>query len=77
MDTQDKAPPTLRVDVNGQSFARKLTPGAGAVTLRQPDKGVPSAATFEFPARLLKAGANEIGITTTSGSWLDLRCDSP
>jgi len=71
LDTQSRTPPELRIDVNGKSFTRKLPPGAGDDSVYgNPAKGKPHRVELTFPANLLKAGANAIDITTTSGSWL-------
>ena len=71
LDTQSGNPPTLRVQVNGQSFEVKLPRGAGDESVRgQPAKGRPHEFTVTFPARLLLAGDNTILITTLTGSWL-------
>ena len=71
IDTQGKTPPELRIEVNGKAFARPLPRGAGDDSVSgQPSKGREHRLDLPFPADLLKAGANEIAITTLSGSWL-------
>jgi len=71
VDTQGKIPPKLRIQVNGKAFERQMPAGAGDESVSgQPEKG--KEHRFEIPvdAGLLKAGANEISITTLSGSWV-------
>lgn len=71
LDTHSSAPPRLRVDVNGTTFERDLPNGAGDQSVQgEPSKGRPYVCTVEFPANLLRAGNNDILITTTSGSWM-------
>jgi alpha-mannosidase len=71
LDTQNASPPALRVEVNGQAFEQTLPAGAGdASVFGQPDKGRPYEFTIPFPASLLKAGDNEVRITTLRGSWM-------
>ena len=71
LDTQNQAPPRLRIEVNGKPFERQLTAGAGDESVKgNPAKGKPQHFAQSFPAALLKAGNNEIAITTLSGSWL-------
>ncbi len=78
LDTHRQAPPELRITVNGtplQPTANQTTfrmpPGAGdASVFGEPAKGKEHQLGVAFPANLLKSGANEIAITTHSGSWL-------
>ena len=71
VDTQKGVPPTLRIQINGQEFDRALPPGAGdASVFGDPAKGREHTCDIPFPAELLKAGVNEISLTTRSGSWL-------
>jgi alpha-mannosidase len=71
VDTHSQSPPEVRMSVNGRGFTRKLPRGAGDDSVfGQPAKGKNSEFTVNFPAELLKAGVNEIGITTLSGCWL-------
>ena len=71
VDTQNRSAPELRIDVNGKSFTRKLPNGTGDASVNgEPAKGKPLHVEFPFPATLLKSGANEIDITTLSGSWI-------
>ena len=70
IDTHSRAVPTLRVEVNGQAFERKLPAGAsdGSV-LGNPAAGKPCQVTVEFPAALLRSGNNQISLTSMAGSW--------
>jgi len=80
VDTQQPGASGARVTVNG----KPMQPAADQTTFRlprgggddsylgQPAKGKPATATrgSDFPASLLKAGGNELALTTRSGSWL-------
>jgi hypothetical protein len=71
LDAQRRTAPALKIEVNGESFERSVTPGAGDETIQgHPDQGKPSRVKVEFPVRLLKAGDNQVRITTIKGSWL-------
>jgi hypothetical protein len=71
VDTQQYSPPTVRIDVNSQSFERALEPGAGDESIQgQARRGKPQSLSIPFPASLLRAGENDIQITTVRGSWL-------
>lgn len=71
LDTHRGSPPVLRIDLNGQTFTRELPSGAGDASIfGEPARGREHRLTLDFPAHLLKAGANEVAITTQSGSWL-------
>jgi hypothetical protein len=71
LDTQSKAPPVIRVQVNGQIFDRPLSEGAGDESVHgEPARGKRQSCAIQFPASLLKAGDNSVEITTTKGSWL-------
>jgi alpha-mannosidase len=71
IDTQDASPPTLRVEVNGTAFERALPAGAGdASVYGRPEKGRMHKLAVPFPSSLLKAGDNEVRLTTVKGSWL-------
>jgi hypothetical protein len=71
VDTQRQSPPEVRVSINGREFRQKLPAGAGDESVQgQPAKGKAHRFEVRFPTGLLKAGANEIALTTLSGSWL-------
>ena len=78
LDTQSQAPPELAITLNGtpvQPAANeavfRLPRGAGdASVFGEPAKGKPHSLVAAFPANLLKVGANELALTTRSGSWL-------
>ncbi len=71
LDTHYKAPPRLRIEINGQPFDHQTPVGASDESIRgQPAKGKPHKVGITFPAALLKAGTNQINITTLAGSWM-------
>lgn len=71
IDAHSAGPPKLRVEVNGQAFEQSLPRGAGdASVFGEPQKGREHKFAVAFPAHLLKAGDNEVRITTLSGSWM-------
>jgi alpha-mannosidase len=77
LDTHSQGPPKLRVRVNGRAFERNLPKGAGDETVNgQPGKGKKHVLAIPFPSNLLKAGDNEVAITTLSGSWMLYDCVS-
>jgi hypothetical protein len=70
LDTQSKGPPTVRIQVNGETFERPLDAGFGDESINGAiGKGKPAKLNIEFPATLLKTGENAITITSVSGSW--------
>ena len=71
VDTQASSPPRLRAEINGKRFETRLPAGGGdASVYGDPAKGREHVWTLPFDARLLRAGDNEIALTTLSGSWL-------
>lgn len=71
IDTHQRGPPNLRIEVNGAPFERQLPPGGGDASLEgDPSRGKPCHLAVNFPSSLLKSGNNEIAITTESGSWM-------
>ena len=71
LDAHSAGPPQLEFNLNGQAMVRKLTAGAGDESIRgQASKGKPQEFEVVFPSGLLKAGENQLTITTRSGSWL-------
>jgi len=71
VDTQSRFPPRLEVKVNGHGSTQDLPRGAGdASVFGEPDKGKPHRLEIAIPASHLRAGMNEIALTTLSGSWL-------
>ena len=70
VDTHSGHPPRLRVEVNGRTFEKTMPAGAGdASVFGAPSQGKPYRWEVTFPASLLKAGDNQISITTVKGSW--------
>jgi hypothetical protein len=70
LDTHYRSAPKLRLEVNGQAFERTLPVGASDAALRgDPAAGKPCQVTLDFPAALLRAGNNELRLTSIAGSW--------
>lgn len=70
IDTHSQLPPKLRIEVNGKAFDRTLPPGNGDESLEgHPEKGRAHNVDVAFASNLLRAGDNEIRITSTTGSW--------
>ena len=70
-DTHSQRPPTLSIQVNGQSFERVTPKGGGDASLQGDfSNAKPYHMEVEFPADLLKAGNNEIAISNGTGSWV-------
>jgi alpha-mannosidase len=75
LDTHYGAPPTLRIDVNGQAYERTLSAGASDASISgNPAAGKPYQLTVEFPAALLRTGNNQINLTSIAGSWFLYDC---
>jgi hypothetical protein len=75
IDTHSRAVPTLRVEVNGHAFERTLPAGASDASIfGNPGAGKPCQVTVEFPAALLRAGNNQIDLTSIAGSWFLYDC---
>ena len=71
LDTHSISPPRLRVVVNGKSFERALPPGGGDESLSGDlSKARKHSWDVGFDSGLLRAGENEIAITSLSGSWV-------
>ena len=71
IDTHSSGPPQLRIQINGRAFEQSTPRGAGDESVNgQPAKGKEHKFDITFPAELLKPGANEVNITTVSGSWI-------
>ncbi|MBN2137089.1 MAG: GH92 family glycosyl hydrolase [Sedimentisphaerales bacterium] len=70
-DTHAADPPNLQIKLN--DHARHYRPPEGnsdASIMGNPKAGKEHRFKIEFPAEELKAGINEITITTTDGSWI-------
>ena len=71
VDTHSIAPPTLSILINGREFIRTLPRGGGDNSLNgQAAVGKPHHFEITFPAELLRAGNNDIQITSVKGSWM-------
>lgn len=71
LDTHGGAPPRVRITLNGHALERQLPAGAGDASVSgQPGKGREARWDLDFPADQLRAGNNDLVITTLSGSWM-------
>ncbi len=71
VDTHSAKPPRIQIKINDEVFIRDLPRGAGDASAHgQPNKGREHKLVVDFPIRALKAGTNEISITTLEGSWV-------
>jgi len=71
LDTHRNGPPMLQIDINGRTFKHQTPPGGGDESIfGDPSKGKEHKFEIAFEADLLKAGLNEIDITTAFGSWV-------
>ena len=71
LDTQRALPPTLRIQINDQTFERALPPGGGDASINgEPDKGKPSQVSIAFPSTVLKKGDNTVTLTIINGCWM-------
>ncbi len=71
VDTQGQTPPRIQVSVNGHASAFDMPRGGGDDSIRgDPSKGKEHRFNVAVPAAQLKAGLNEIALTTLSGSWV-------
>lgn len=71
LDTHSSGPPQLELRLNDAVVHRNLPAGAGDESIQgQPAKGKPRALEIVFPSGALKAGENQLAITTKAGSWL-------
>jgi len=70
-DAHETTPPKLEITINERSFEHVTSRGKGTASLRdQMLGGREQLIQIEFPADLLRAGNNELSITTRSGSWM-------
>jgi hypothetical protein len=71
LDTHSSGPPKLEFRLNETVVTRNLSAGAGDESIQgHPAKGKPRALEIVFPAGALKAGENQLAITTMAGSWM-------
>ncbi len=81
LDTQAGQAPKLRAEINGRGFETDTPPGAGdASVYGDPTKGREHVWTLAFPVSALRAGDNELALTTVTGSWVlydAVRLDAP
>ena len=63
--------PKLRVSLNGRAVEKAVAGGAGDASIfGDPSKGKAQSVTITWPADALLSGANELAITSVSGSWM-------
>ncbi len=81
LDTHSSNPPRLSVVINGKSFVRSMPQGGGDDSVfGDPAKGRKYNWHLGFDSGLLRAGDNEISVTTLSGCWVmydSLRLETP
>ncbi len=70
VDTHGQGPPTLIVNVNGETARRPLERGAGDISLMNPAAGKRRQLRFVFGAHQLEQEANRVELRIVSGSWL-------
>lgn len=71
IDTHSLAAPKLEIHINGREFEQRLPNGAGDESISgHPEKGRPYRFEISFCSDVLRAGGNDIEITTVSGSWI-------
>ena len=71
VDTHNLNPPPLCIKVNGRKFAHQPPKGGpDASIFGDPAAGREHCFAVDVPAGTLKAGVNEISITTLSGGWI-------
>ncbi len=72
VDTHDRVPPKLRIDVNGRSFGFEETPRGGPdeTLYGDPSRAKPHSFSVEFPAAALVDGLNRVAIHNILGSWV-------
>jgi predicted alpha-1,2-mannosidase len=71
VDAHSIVPPRLRIAVNDKIFEEALPKGGGDETAwGRPEHGRPHRIELTFPVSVLRAGNNQVSITTLSGSWI-------
>ncbi len=71
VDTHSRANPELLFSLNGVEKKYQTPPGAGDDSIYgNSQKGKRHSFHVSFPASALKSGANELNITTSTGSWI-------
>lgn len=77
LDAHRAFPPRLQISINGHVSHYQSQGGAGDQTIHgQPAEGRAGVYNLAFNPDWLKAGANEVTITTLSGSWVLYDCVS-
>ncbi len=81
-DVTSKAPPLLRIEVNGHRTEKQLQPGKGTGLETNSGAGKPQLVTIDIPEDWLKKETNIIRLGNVSGSWavfdaIIFECDVP
>ncbi|MBL9137960.1 MAG: hypothetical protein JNK85_18990, partial [Verrucomicrobiales bacterium] len=81
VDTQGSAPPLFHVEMNGHRLERQFPPGAGDASIYgEAGKGREHVWMIPFDSGWLRAGNNQVELTSWSGSWVlydSLRLETP
>ncbi len=77
LDVHRAAPPRLKIEINGHESFYQPEPGGGDQSIQgKPKEGLARIYVVALEPSWLKTGANEIDITTLSGSWALYDCVS-
>lgn len=81
VDTHGSAPPLMRLEINGHRLESQLPPGAGDATIYgEAGKGREHLWSVPFDSAWLRAGNNQVELTSWTGSWVlfdSLRLETP
>jgi len=69
-DAHESGPPKLEISINGAKHVCDVNKGNGAAINGDPAAGAKNMAAVNFPSSELRAGENQIAITSVAGSWL-------
>ena len=71
IDTHHESPPELKISLNGVDRQHQTEPGGSDDSIYgQLQESRPQSVAVEFPATTLKAGVNELTISSVAGSWM-------
>jgi len=81
LDNSSKDPPIFKITINGKSWKYELSEGSGKNSIEdRTSLGKERLIEITFENKFLKAGGNEITLTTIQGSWLmfdQIRLEGP
>ena len=81
LDNSSKDPPVFKITINGKSWKYELSEGSGKNSIEDSTSlGKERLIEITFENKFLKAGGNEITLTTIQGSWLmfdQIRLEGP